>query len=218
VVTNEGNIWFTKQKDSNTVYAFVTRTPWKLGEAKTFVLKSIRAGKDTQVSVLGQSGKVLEYRPKVIPRTKWVQEKDGLHITAFRAQRLYNNRTWPNPVVLKITHAEVGMSPPKVKVESAEWDPKTGTAVLRATLTDLGGAQSVQAAFEYRRRKEEWEMYGPDIPWNETAFQTMTGAGTFSATISNLKREGSYEFRAIVKHPLITLRSPEHSFGKANAR
>ena len=218
VVTNEGNIWFTKQKDSNTVYAFVTRTPWKLGESKTFVLKSIEAGKDTQVSVLGQSGKVLEYRPNVIPRTTWVQQKDGLHITAFRAQRLYNDRTWPNPVVLKITHAEVGMSPPKVTVNAAEWNPKTGSAMLRAKLTDLGGAQSVQVAFEYRRRKEEWEMYGPDIPWNQTAFQTMSKAAAFSATVSGLKKDGSYEFRAIVKHPLITLRSPEQSFGKASTQ
>ena len=216
VVTNEGNIWFTKQKDSNTVYAFVTRTPWKLGESKSFVLKSIKAGKDTQVSVLGQSGKVLEYRPNVIPRTTWVQQKDGLHITAFRAQRLYNDRTWPNPVVLKITHAEVGMSPPKVTVNAAEWNPKTGSAMLRAKLTDLGGAQSVQVAFEYRRRKEEWEMYGPAIPWNQTAFQTMSKAAAFSATVSGLKKDGSYEFRAIVKHPLITLRSPEQSFGKAS--
>ena len=218
VITNEGNIWFTKRKDSNTVYAFVTRTVWKLGEAKTFVLKSIRAGKDTQVSVLGQSGKVLEYRPDVTPRTKWSQEKEGLHITAIRAQRLYNNRTWPNPVVLKITHAEVGMSPPKVTVGNAEWDPQNGKAILHATLTNLGGAQSVQVGFEYRRRKEEWEMYGPDIPWKQTTFQTMAKGGTFSATVSGLKKDGSYEFRAIVKHPLITLRSPGDSFGKVGSQ
>ncbi|HXH48427.1 MAG TPA: alpha-L-fucosidase [Terriglobia bacterium] len=218
VITNEGNIWFTKRKNENTVYAFVTRTPWKLGESKTFVLRSIRAGKDTQVSVLGQSGEVLEYRPDVVPRTTWSQEENGLHITATRAQRLYNNREWPNPVVLKITHAEVGMAPPKVEVRNAEWDPTTGTAVLHATLTDLGGAKSVQVGFEYRRRKEEWEMYGPDIPWTETPYQTLAKPASFSARISDLKKDGSYEFRAIIKHPLVTLRSPEQPFGKVSTQ
>jgi alpha-L-fucosidase len=213
VITNEGNIWFTKRKDSNTVYAFVTRTRWELGEAKTFVLKSVKAGKDTAVSVLGQSGKVLEYRPDVTPRTTWKQEEDGLHITAIRAQRLYNNHQWPNPVVLKITHAEVGMSPPRVSVTSAEWEPSIGTATLHGTLTDLGGARSVEVGFEYRRKKEEWEMYGPDIPWMETSFQNMTKAGPFSATISNLREDGSFEFRAVAKNLIITLRTSEKSFG-----
>jgi alpha-L-fucosidase len=176
-------------------------------------LKSVKAGKDTAVSVLGQSGKVLEYRPDVTPRTTWKQEEDGLHITAIRAQRLYNNHQWPNPVVLKITHAEVGMSPPRVSVTSAEWEPSIGTATLHGTLTDLGGARSVEVGFEYRRKKEEWEMYGPDIPWMETSFQNMTKAGPFSATISNLREDGSFEFRAVAKNLIITLRTSEKSFG-----
>ncbi len=213
VITNEGNIWFTKRKNTNTVYAFITRTSWNLGEAKTFVLKSVKATRETSVRVLGQSGKVLEYRPGVIPRTKWNQEKDGLHITAVRAQRLYNNHQWPNPVVLKITHAEVGMSPPQFSLKGAKWNPATGTATLHGDLTDLGGAGSVQVGFEYRRRKEEWEMYGPDIPWTTTPLRTVTAPAPFSARITNLKKSGSYEFRAIVKHPIITLRSQAKDFG-----
>ncbi len=50
----------------------------------------------------------LEHRARaqrgVIPKTEWAQKDDGLHITATRAQRIYNDRTWPNPVVLKISH------------------------------------------------------------------------------------------------------------------
>jgi alpha-L-fucosidase len=218
VVTNEGDIWFTKRKNTNTVYAFVTRTPWKLGEAKTFVLKSVKAGKDTTVSVLGQSGKVLEYRPKVTPRTTWKEEKDGLHITAIRAQRLYNNREWPNPVVLKITNAEVGMSPPVLSGTSAQWNPNNGTATLQSTVTSLGGAASIQAGFEYRQRLGRRIGHGQSNPWNATSFQTLTRPGPFSAAISNLKSDGSYEFRAIVKHPLITLRSPAKDFGNIHSR
>jgi alpha-L-fucosidase len=105
-VTNQGDIWFTKKKDADTVYAFITRTEWKHGERKEFVLQSVKATADTVVSVLGHNGIVLEYQPKNNPETKWEQKSDGLHISAVRAQRLYNDRTWPNPVVLKITHAE----------------------------------------------------------------------------------------------------------------
>ncbi|MDP8244447.1 MAG: alpha-L-fucosidase [Candidatus Hinthialibacter antarcticus] len=106
VVTNEGDIWFTKKKDEDTVYAIVTKTPWKYGEKKTFSLKSVKATDETVVSVLGQNSEVLEYQPDVIPKTEWSQDEDGLHISAYRAQRLYNDKKWPNPVVLKITNAE----------------------------------------------------------------------------------------------------------------
>ena len=115
VITNEENIWFTKAKDSNTVYAFVTGgVPWLWGEPRTLLLKSVKATAQTTVSVLGQNDKVLEYHPETVPATKWEQTADGLRITAVRAQRLYNDRRWPNPVVLKITNAEPGLTPPVV--------------------------------------------------------------------------------------------------------
>ena len=56
------------------------------------------------VAVNGQSGQVLEYRPTVNPKASWHQDKHGLNISAMRAQRLYNNSAWPNPVVLKMTN------------------------------------------------------------------------------------------------------------------
>jgi len=42
----------------------------------------------------------------VNPKATWTQNEEGLHITAMRAQRIYNNSKWPNPVVIKITHAQ----------------------------------------------------------------------------------------------------------------
>jgi alpha-L-fucosidase len=102
----DGNIWFTKKKDVNTVYAFITQENWEWGTKKTFVLKSVKATAQTDVSVLGQNDLILEYQPGVSPKTVWTQKDDGLHITVIRAQRIYNDRTWPNPVVLKITYAK----------------------------------------------------------------------------------------------------------------
>lgn len=112
-VTRENNIWYTKKKDEDTVYAFVTKSTehqnhWRFGEPNHLTLRYVKAREDTEIEVLGQSGEELEYRLDVIPRTRWHQSELGLHITATRAQRLYNDATWPNPIVLEITHAEPG--------------------------------------------------------------------------------------------------------------
>lgn len=104
VVTNEDNIWFTRSKTEDAVYAIVTQSDWEWGDQKTVTLESVRANKNTRVSVLGQNDKVLEYNTDVIPETVWKNTDSGLEITAYRAQRIYNDRTWPNPVVLKITN------------------------------------------------------------------------------------------------------------------
>jgi alpha-L-fucosidase len=104
-VTNEGDIWFTKAKDEDTVYAFITKTPMVLGETKTVTLKSVTSSAETQISVLGQSGDVIEYQPDVNPQTVWNQTENGLTITFTRAQRIHNDKKWPNPIVIKITHA-----------------------------------------------------------------------------------------------------------------
>jgi len=106
-VIREGNIWFTRAKDADTVYAILTKLPdWRKGQRKEFTLQSVRATAQTEVSVLGQSGRVLEYNTKVIPETRWEQQDDGLHLSVMRAQRIYNNTRWPNPIVVKITHAQ----------------------------------------------------------------------------------------------------------------
>lgn len=105
-VINEGPVWYTKARDSDTVYAFVCDTvPWKHGSVRTILLRGVKATEKTRISVLGQNSRVLEYKPEILPATTWTQNHDGLVIEATRAQRIYNDRTWPNPVVLKITHA-----------------------------------------------------------------------------------------------------------------
>ncbi|MHC4510050.1 MAG: alpha-L-fucosidase [Planctomycetota bacterium] len=105
-VIREGDIWFTRAKDTDTVYAFVTKIDWPKGEGKSFTLKSVRATDESEVEILRQSGQVLEYRTDVNPKATWTQDETGLHITAMRAQRIYNNSRWPNPAVIKITRAQ----------------------------------------------------------------------------------------------------------------
>ena len=205
LITNEDNIWFTKKKDANTIYAFVVANPpWKYAEWKNFTLHSVRATDQTKVSVLGQSGKVLEYQPNVVPETTWRQESDGLHIRAMRAQRLYNNREWPDPVVLKITNVEPAMTPPAVETGAAVWNAAAHTATLNATLTGLGKAPSVEVGFQYQH------IRGLDInerseSWHDTPLQKMTAPGKFSAAVEGWQAGESYAFRAVAKHPLVTI-------------
>lgn len=107
-VTREGDVWFTRSAaDAGTVYAFLTKLPdWKRGECKAFVLQSVKATAGTQVSVLGHDGKVLEYAPQIDPAPHFEQKSDGLHLDIMRAQRIYNNSRWPNPIVVKLTAVE----------------------------------------------------------------------------------------------------------------
>ncbi len=206
VITNEGDIWFTKAKDEDTVYAFVPGSDWAWGARKTVVLKSVTAGEGTRIRVLGQNDRVLEYRPDVTPKTEWEQAPEGLRIRAYRAQRLYNDRRWPNPVVLKIEGARPGLEPPEVETLSdAEWGARG--AVLRAELHGLGDASQVRVGFEYRRRKSTAEMYEADDPWKPVSnrMSAMSAPGAFSSTLARIDRGRDWEYRAVVVHPKVRL-------------
>jgi alpha-L-fucosidase len=205
VVANEGDVWFTRRKDGAAVYAIVTRTPWPLGERKSFTLRSVKATAQTRVSVLGQTGEVLEYRPDVDPRPSWTQDEGGLHLSVMMAQRLYTDRKWVDPVVLKITHAEAGLTPPVVVTGTGTRDPGGTRATLSAELRDLGKAAAVEVGFQYRRRKGVEELYTPDDKWTDTPLASRSATGPFSAEVRGLRAEQEYEFRAVAKHPLLTV-------------
>ena len=210
VITNENDVWFTKRTDSNTVYAFVTGVPWKLGEAKNFTLRSVKATARTQVTVLGQSDEIVEYRPEVKPKTTWKQAEDGLRITAYQAQRLYTDRRWPNPVVLKITNVEPGLTPPGVITVGQVMG--VGRAKLTGRLTNLGGVAQVETGFQYREKKGGTDLSEKTEPWMDLPGSRQTGAGDFTFDLVGLAAGRTYEFRARVKHPLITIFGEEQAF------
>jgi len=214
VITNEQDVWFTKAKDADTVYAIVKQQPrWPRGQWRDFVLKSVAAGPKTQVTVLGQNGRVLEYS-QVNPAPSFHDDVDGLHIRAMFTQRLQDNSRWPNPIVLKITNVTPRFTPPRVETGDASLDAATQTATLHGTVTDMGKSGSLEAGFQYR------SIAGLDasdrsIPWQPVASSvTVTATGAFSATLPNLNPDGVYEYRAWVKHPLLTIYGSEKRLGK----
>jgi len=204
VVTNEENIWFTKKKDENTVYAFLTKMPdWKRGSRKEFVLQSVKATDKTTVEVLGQSSKWVEYQPGVDASCRWNQKDNGLHISVVRAQRLYNNNKWPNPVVVKITNVEPALVPPVVETQKA-YSKSKGTGVFKGKVLNMGNAETVQFAIEYRPYLGFAENMESDV-WQCSQHVEVTKPGEYSITLKGLDK-GQYEYRAVVKHPKITRR------------
>ena len=207
VITNEGDIWFTKKKDSSAIYAIVeSAQPWPRATWKDFVLHSVRATAKTEISVLGQNDKVVEYHPEINPKSTFHQEKDGLHIRVMAAQRLQDNFRWPNPTVIKLTNVEPAFIPPHVETLKAT---RTGSsATLEGKLDDMGDSSSLEATFEYR------PILGEDVnsrtsPWTATDTKTLSKPGPFSAKVEDLDPRGAYEFRAVIHHPLLNLYGQE---------
>lgn len=102
----EANMWFLTSQDKQTVYVFINEENWKLGERKVFHVSQFNATPSSRISVLGHNGKVLEYNPDVDPSPHMKQTNDGIELSVMRAQRIYNDRQWSNPVVVKITGVE----------------------------------------------------------------------------------------------------------------
>ena len=210
-VTNEGPIWFTRKPgrpaEGDTVYAIVTGPRWAFAERRSFVLRSVKATSRSEVSVLGQSGKVLEYHPDVVPKTEWRQDADGLKISATNSQRLHDDRKWPNPAVIRITHAEPGLEPPVVETVKAELDGQGGAVTLHGKLASLGGASSVDLFFQYRRKKELESTLEAELPWIDLGKTGAANPGGFSSTLApdKLAKGQIYEFRAVARHPRITV-------------
>ena len=203
-VTNEDGVWFTRNGD--TVYAIVTDA-WKYPEPKTITLKSVAMTEQTVVSVLGQTSEIVEYRPQIKPRAKWEQTAEGLKITAWKAQRLYTNNQWPNPVVVKITNARAGVTPPRIETLAVSWNATTKTAMVTGRLDDLGKASSVEVGAQYRIKPEATEF--TSRPWQATATTARASTGEFTIEVGGLAAGQRYEFRVIVKHPLLTVTGQE---------
>jgi alpha-L-fucosidase len=203
VITNEGDLWFTRK--GTTLYVVVdSADEWRFGTWKDFTIHSVRATDKTEVSVLGQSDQILEYHPAVVPKTTFQMEKDGLHIRANHAQRMQDNYRWPNPVVLKITNVEAALTPPQVKTVGSSRDAASQQATLRGELLDMGGSASLDVGFEYRAVGND-DVNVRTAAWIATPFQTVTKAGVFSTNIPAPPDGARYEFRAVVRHPLLSL-------------
>ena len=154
--------------------------PWPLRQRRELSLTSVRASDQTAVHLLGQAEDEATAEQAAV---EWRQEDEGLHISATRNQRLYNNRRWPNPVVIKITHAQLGLVPPTVITGEAAWESASSSCLLSANLADLGAGETVEVGFEYRLRKRLTESIDQ---WQESPFETVHSTGSVTRRLSLL--------------------------------
>lgn len=115
-VTKEGDIWFTKSKNENTVYAFIQGgKEWPYATRKDFVLKTLQGNEHTKISILGYGSELVEYRKNFDAKLYFQSTPLGLVISAVNGHRMYTNNQWPNPIVLKIEN--VSYKPIETKKE-----------------------------------------------------------------------------------------------------
>lgn len=202
VVDHEGDIRFVKKRNEPVVYALLMGTPMSMGERKEITLRSVKTTAGSEVSVLGQSGDRLEYRPNVDAKTTFRQDAQGLHINLMSAQRMYDNRKWPNPIVVKITNAAAAFAAPAISTLSAKWDGSQRCHVLEGEVKSVGSDGSVDVSFHYRKRRGLADLYEPVDVWKNVPYEKKTAAGKFTHCLMTVPKDGDYEFRAIARHSL----------------
>ncbi|MBX2871551.1 MAG: alpha-L-fucosidase [Saprospiraceae bacterium] len=183
VITNEDNIWFTTAKDDpNTVFAYITGiTDWQRGDRRNFTLQSIKATPETKISVLGQTGKVVEYQPTTDGKAYVKQTEKGLDISIVRAQRIYNNHRWPNPVVVKLEQVEAAIVPASFQTEPAKL-LSSGNLRFSGQILNHGKAKQLQIGFEYRQKQSTLDE-SFDASWTPTALIPVTDKGIFEMEV-----------------------------------
>lgn len=214
IITNEDKIWFTKAKEENTVYVYITKTPnWPRGERREFLLKSVKSTPQTKVSVLGQSSEMVEYNPQADASTKFEQKKDGLEVSVVRAQRIYNDHKWPNPIVVKIENVVPALDPPFVNTVSATLAGER--MIFKGELVKKGDGDSFKVGFLYRPYAGFAENL-TGVEWKYTDFTELQDEGIYNMGINDLEPNMTYEYRAVVRHPKIEIKGEIKRFNTPN--
>jgi len=195
-VSKESNIWLSKAKKENTVYAYITKTDWKRGDRKNFILKSVKATANTKISVLGQNDLVCEYQ-SVIPTSKFNQTANGLEISVVRAQRIYNANDWDNPIVVKLENVEAAMTP----VVPVTIDPiriSSDRIEMSGKLSEVDSSEDLKVGFLYREYGGFHESIYSD-KWEITKLKKYKTGEIFKANLKKLKADKDYQIRTVVE-------------------
>jgi len=105
----DGDLCLLQSRDGKYTYAVYLdpdQKIWPYGARKEFVLRNYRMNEQSKISVLGHAGKVLEYAVNEDAAPRMENSEEGLKLDIMRAQRIYNDRQWPNPIVFKLESIE----------------------------------------------------------------------------------------------------------------
>lgn len=207
VITNEKNIWFTASIDKKTVYAIVTdAASWKEGDRRSFTLHSVKGNSNTKINMLGQNSLIQEYKPGKDVSCKFTQTDTGFVVAVVKAQRIYDDHRWPNPVVIKMENVTAAIQP--VQVSTLDAKPSPGKVILAGKVFNYAAGLSVKAAFWYRAYNGQTEdLYAG--PWIKSNKAGIEANGNFKTIIIGLKKGQRYEFKAVVEYNRIAINGDE---------
>ncbi len=210
IIIREQNIWFTASKDKKTVYAIITGLPdWKHGERKEFILGSVKSTASTKISVLGQNDKVVEYQNNKDATSRFEQKDDGLHISVVKAQRVYDNYKWPNPITVKMEQVEPALEPPVIETNQSIITNEG--IMLNGNLIKKGNAEKVRVGFQYRL----YAGFADNLnggAWKQSEFAEVSRDGAYSNLIKGLEAGKEYEYQAVVIHPRMSVQGEIERF------
>ena len=81
----------------------------------------------------------------------------------------------------------------------------------------MGNVERVEVGFQYRVKKDGTDLSERIEPWTDLPTNARTAAGEFTFTLDGLAPNREYEFRAQVKHPLLTTYGQEKTFRTSEA-
>lgn len=194
VVSHEQDIWFTAKDENTTLYAIVTNAQdWREGTRATFTLRSAKATPNTKISVLGQNSEVIEYSDNDVS-CRYTQTAEGLEVSVVKAQRIYDDHRWPNPVVIKLENIQPTIDR-AVKVETLGSEAAAGGVTLKGVIHDFHG--KAQRAYFYVRPFAGQVETLYVSPWEKTAEVDIDESGNFSVTSPELQADQRYEYKAV---------------------
>ncbi|HTE12173.1 MAG TPA: alpha-L-fucosidase [Chitinophagaceae bacterium] len=204
VINKENNTWYTTSPGKKAVYAIVTdAASWAEGDRKEIVLHAAKATASTKISVLGQNSIIQEYKPGKDVSCRFVQTDSGLVVSVVKAQRLYDDHKWPNPVVIKLEDVLPAIQPIQVLTITAK-PAQDKEAVLSGSIANHKGAEKITASFYYRIYNGQTEdLYGGN--WTTIAAPGIGTDGSFKATVTGLIKGRRYEYKAVVLYNSIPI-------------
>ncbi|MEO5684819.1 MAG: alpha-L-fucosidase [Chitinophagaceae bacterium] len=204
IINRENNIWYTAVAGKKIVYAIVTgAASWPEGERKDFTLHSVKATASTAISVLGQNSLIQEYKPGKDIACRFLQTDTGLVLSVVKAQRIYDDHKWPNPVVIKMENVLPAIQPLQVITETAQ-PANDKEIVLTGSIVNYNSTEKITAWFYYRVYNGQTEdLYAGD--WTKLPATIAVKGGRFKTTAKNLIKGKRYEYKAVVLYNRISM-------------
>ena len=213
VVSREGETWFTA-RDTHTLYAIVT-SGWKEGERRTFSLHSVKATPGTRVSVLGQNSRIIEYKQEDVG-CRFRQVGESLELSVVKAQRIYDDHRWPNPVVIKLENIRPAFDE-AVDVRTLDSRSTSDGVLFSGQVFGNKRKLAKRGRFYYRPYAGQVEtLYS--APWTATEWTDIEADGTFRLRGKKTLTGKQYEYRAVVEYRRIEINGEDKVYRPSSVR